>query len=392
MALVSRRPFDHDLAIRDDDKFFDSWKDWPMDWPRPGEMVERFRRDSDRWWHDWPESWPQRNTIMPRFNDQLDQIDKNWRNDPFWKGMYPIWAEPTFKDGVDVKVNVVSDQEKFAVEIDAYQFRPEELQVKTMDDTLIIEGQHQDKRDEENYTKMYFIRKYRLPNEVDLGRINSTMDNNGKLYVSAPKINLPPIDYNREKRIPIQQQSINYLPTPAPRDTRRSSNSSGYGNSPTASHAGSGNRIQETAYEKTKRGISYDRNNFQSRNYSDDNFNRNNVYHHADNNRPPTSQPQPFVNNQTSPQQSFANNQNRLDQKYSRSREESFASAGNSKFNGNVRDVPIKIETRYDPILERSQSGMSNNLASQQPHYNDYPTTTRSQSSTRYIRKMTVKE
>jgi hypothetical protein len=38
--------------------------------------------------------------------------------------------------------------------VDTYQFRPEEIQVKTMDDTLLIEGRHEDVRDRDNYTKM----------------------------------------------------------------------------------------------------------------------------------------------------------------------------------------------------------------------------------------------
>jgi HSP20 family molecular chaperone IbpA len=84
----------------------------------------------------------------------LDRFDSNWRDDPFWRDLYPRWAEPIFKDGIDVKTSITNDSNKFAVEIDSYQFRPEELQVKTMDDTLLIEGRHEDVRDRDNYTKM----------------------------------------------------------------------------------------------------------------------------------------------------------------------------------------------------------------------------------------------
>lgn len=64
-----------------------------------------------------------------QFSNHLDRIDRNWRNDPFWKELYPRWAEPIFKEGIDVKANIVNDRSRFAVDIDAYQFKPEELQV-----------------------------------------------------------------------------------------------------------------------------------------------------------------------------------------------------------------------------------------------------------------------
>ena len=64
-----------------------------------------------------------------QFSNHLDRIDRNWRTDPFWRDLYPRWAEPIFKEGIDVKANIVNDRQKFAVDIDAYQFKPEELQV-----------------------------------------------------------------------------------------------------------------------------------------------------------------------------------------------------------------------------------------------------------------------
>lgn len=45
-----------------------------------------------------------------------------------------------------------------------------------MDNTLLIEGRHEDVRDRDNYTKMYFIRKYQLPSDVDSRDINSSID------------------------------------------------------------------------------------------------------------------------------------------------------------------------------------------------------------------------
>lgn len=44
-------------------------------------------------------------------------------------------------------------------------------------DTLLVEGKHEDVRDRDNYTKMYFVRKYQLPRDVDPQAIQSNIDN-----------------------------------------------------------------------------------------------------------------------------------------------------------------------------------------------------------------------
>uniref|UniRef100_A0A914GRJ7 SHSP domain-containing protein n=1 Tax=Globodera rostochiensis TaxID=31243 RepID=A0A914GRJ7_GLORO len=338
MALVSKWRSDWPSLWRD--RFSRDLDDWPRDWPRPGELMERFRSrdfDRDHWWRDWPTDWPRMDAIVPRvsaynglkawhwkatmpsdghphpsvssgipsassaapsrpsprwkdplveefpaemrdgkngsrriwtrteeeerkrsewrenrwdaeeegeepffseefyrafphlrgagmaingwtrrrggpfddkeFSSYLDRFDRNWRDDPFWRDLYPRWAEPIFKDGIDVKTNIVNDNSRFAVEIDTYQFRPEELQVKTMDDTLLIEGRHEDVRDRENYTKMYFVRKYLLPADVEPHSISSHIDSSGRLSVEAQK-RWQAIE--GERSIPIESGSRRY--------------------------------------------------------------------------------------------------------------------------------------------------------------------------------------
>lgn len=222
MALVSRRWRDDDWLWpeRDSiwrDRFSRDWDDWPVDWPRPRDLIDRFRRDSDRWWRDWPSDWPRMDTIVPRFSSHLDRFDRNWRNDPFWRDLYPRWAEPIFKEGIDVKTNISNDRNRFAVDLDTYQFRPEELQVKTMDDTLLIEGRHEDVRDPDNYTKMYFVRKYQLPTDVYPQDISSHIDSHGRLTVEAHK-RYPAID-NRERSIPIAHSESGALRRPTSRSS-----------------------------------------------------------------------------------------------------------------------------------------------------------------------------
>ncbi|VDM74770.1 unnamed protein product [Strongylus vulgaris] len=79
-------------------------------------------------------------------------------------------SQPIFQEGIDVHSNIINDERRFAVEVDCYQFKPEEIQ----DDTLMIEGRHEDVRDRDNFTKMYFVRKYQMPHD-------------GRLTVEAPR-------------------------------------------------------------------------------------------------------------------------------------------------------------------------------------------------------------
>ncbi|KAI6243704.1 hypothetical protein M3Y99_00033500 [Aphelenchoides fujianensis] len=257
MALVSR--WNDDWLRRDpfwndrwNDRFSRDWEDWPLDWPRPPRGREPARRRSRP---DGPQSALFSRPLSPRvhfddeagirrerkvmpsederhvalappppsrlgndlylqFSSHLDRFDRNWRDDDFWRDLYPgSWAEPIFKDGLDVRTNITNDRNRFAVEIDAYQFRPEELEVKTLDDCLLIEGRHEDVRDRDNYTKMYFVRKYQLPSDVHPQDITSSIDSAGRLTVEARK------PYaaleGRERVIPIEENKVvHFLKTP----------------------------------------------------------------------------------------------------------------------------------------------------------------------------------
>lgn len=125
------------------------------------------------------------NDLLLQFTSHLDRLDRNWRNDPFWRDLYPRWAEPIFKDGIDVKTNITNDNSRFTVEMETHQFRPEELQVKTMDDTLLVEGRHEDVKDRDNYTRMYFVRKYQLPPDVDPQDVSSSVDSRVQPYIAT---------------------------------------------------------------------------------------------------------------------------------------------------------------------------------------------------------------
>ncbi|EFA07781.1 alpha-crystallin A chain [Tribolium castaneum] len=101
------------------------------------------------------------------------------------------------------------DKDKFQANIDVQQFRPEEITVKVSDDTVTVEGKHEEKRDEHGYISRHFVRKYVLPKGHDVNRVESKLSSDGVLTITAPKVG---DGKEQEKSIPVVQTG---QPTPA---------------------------------------------------------------------------------------------------------------------------------------------------------------------------------
>ncbi|VDM48290.1 unnamed protein product [Toxocara canis] len=97
--------------------------------------------------------------------------------------------------------NVIDDKEKFAVEVDVTQFRPNELTVNVRDRELVVEGHHEERSDGSGKIERHFIRKYTLPEDAQLDTLESHLSDKGVLSVCAKKsaVGGPP-----SRTIPIQ--------------------------------------------------------------------------------------------------------------------------------------------------------------------------------------------
>ncbi|KAJ8955713.1 hypothetical protein NQ318_008585 [Aromia moschata] len=81
------------------------------------------------------------------------------------------------------------DKDKFQANIDVQQFKPEEISVKvTGDNTVTIEGKHEEKPDEHGYISRHFVRKYVLPENCDIKQVQSKLSSDGVLTITAPKV------------------------------------------------------------------------------------------------------------------------------------------------------------------------------------------------------------
>lgn len=98
---------------------------------------------------------------------------------------------------------VTLDKDKFQVNLDVQHFSPNEITVKTAgDNTIQIEGKHEEKQDEHGYISRHFVRKYQLPKGHDINQVQSSLSSDGVLTITAPRTDAPQLEH---KTIPIQQ-------------------------------------------------------------------------------------------------------------------------------------------------------------------------------------------
>jgi len=79
------------------------------------------------------------------------------------------------------------DPTKYQIMVDVSHFTPEEITVKTVDNTIVVVGKHEDKADNYGYVSRQFSRKYLLPADVDPETVTSTLSADGILSIQAPR-------------------------------------------------------------------------------------------------------------------------------------------------------------------------------------------------------------
>lgn len=101
----------------------------------------------------------------------------------------------------DVGSTISSDKNKFQLNLDVKHFSPDEISVKTADNYIIVEGKHEERKDEHGYISRQFKRRYALPNECNPEMVESKLSSDGVLTITAPKISCE----KDERAVPIIQ-------------------------------------------------------------------------------------------------------------------------------------------------------------------------------------------
>ncbi|XP_011549246.3 protein lethal(2)essential for life [Plutella xylostella] len=86
----------------------------------------------------------------------------------------------------DLGSTIKTDKDKFQVNLDVQHFTPDEITVKTDDGFIIVEGKHEEKKDDHGMVARQFVRKYSLPRGTRPETVSSSISADGVLTVTAP--------------------------------------------------------------------------------------------------------------------------------------------------------------------------------------------------------------
>uniref|UniRef100_A0A336M4G1 CSON002819 protein n=1 Tax=Culicoides sonorensis TaxID=179676 RepID=A0A336M4G1_CULSO len=93
------------------------------------------------------------------------------------------------------------DENGFQFRVDVQQYKPEEIKVTLNENTVTVEGQHEERSDAHGTISRQFVRKFALPKGVvDVEKLQTTFSSDGVLTIHAPK--LQAIE-NKSRVIPI---------------------------------------------------------------------------------------------------------------------------------------------------------------------------------------------
>lgn len=110
----------------------------------------------------------------------------------------------------DPKTSVTKDKDGFQVCMDVQHYKPSEISVKTVDNSVVIEAKHEDRHDEHGCISRHMVRKYSLPPGYDANSVMSSLSSDGVLIVKAPNPKKA-IGGENERIVQIQQTGPAHL-------------------------------------------------------------------------------------------------------------------------------------------------------------------------------------
>lgn len=147
-------------------------------------MVPLFRRDRDDMWGS-PFPFGPGRLFDQYFGSGLAE-DELWPSSSLLHNYYTRPRRQLSRQTSGVS-EIATDPTKFQVMLDVNQFTPDEINVKTVDNCVVIHGKHEEKLDEHGYVAREFQRRYILPDNVVPETVTSSLSHDGILTIEAPR-------------------------------------------------------------------------------------------------------------------------------------------------------------------------------------------------------------
>lgn len=109
---------------------------------------------------------------------------------------------PDFEHSRCTKSKSHVGKDGFQVSIDVQHFDPKEITVKTVNNSIIVDAKHEEKRDKHGYISRQFSRRYNLPKGFKAEDVVSSMSSDGVLTVKAAR---PQAIEGNTRNVEIQQ-------------------------------------------------------------------------------------------------------------------------------------------------------------------------------------------
>ncbi|XP_050357205.1 protein lethal(2)essential for life-like [Nymphalis io] len=113
----------------------------------------------------------------------------------FWPSTKPLFGDEMVLRSIDWLENfpwrnettIKKDKDKYRICLHAKDFSPDEITVKTVDGFIVVEGKHEEKKDEDGYISRHFVRRYTLPEGCRPESVESRLSSDGILTIIAPR-------------------------------------------------------------------------------------------------------------------------------------------------------------------------------------------------------------
>ncbi|KAK7866424.1 hypothetical protein R5R35_008951 [Gryllus longicercus] len=102
-------------------------------------------------------------------------------------------------------LSIHNTKDGFKANLDVQQFQPEELSVRMVDDYVVVEGKHEERKDAHGFVSRQFQRRYKLPKDVDPDTVTSALSTDGVLTIFGPKKQPVPLADVNERIVPVIQ-------------------------------------------------------------------------------------------------------------------------------------------------------------------------------------------
>lgn len=142
-----------------------------------------------------------------QYVDPFSVIDKHFTHSLAYHYLWPWSQLIRAAAALDIEESledpqIISDSEKYQVNLNVRRFKPDELKIKVKNRYIIVEGKHKEKDNEKKFMANHFVQRFVLPPGTKQDEVKAVLNEKGVLSIAAPKHELPPPPPERE--VPIE--------------------------------------------------------------------------------------------------------------------------------------------------------------------------------------------